>query len=451
VYDEQLGVSEAAQALADRLRARNATVGIVGMGYVGLPLAITCAGAGFKVIGFDINEQRVQRITAGEQVINYLDPAAASEAIAKGQFEVTADFARLGEPDAIMICVPTPLTANRDPDLSFVEATVASIAAAYRPGQLIVLESTTWPGTTREIVQPALEAKGGVVGETCFIAFSPEREDPGNHSYSTKTIPKIVGADDAGSLAAAVALYEQIIVQVVPVSSAAAAEAAKLTENIFRAVNIALVNELKVVYDAMGIDVWEVINAAATKPFGFKAFYPGPGLGGHCVPIDPFYLTWKAREVGVETRFIELAGQVNTAMPKHVVDKLGDALNLRFAKALNGSRILVLGLAYKADVDDLRESPSLVLIDLLEARGAVCDFHDLHIAVVPSTREHASLAGRESVALDGATLAGYDAVLVATDHKAVDYALVAEHARLVIDTRNVMERSGIRAAHVTKA
>ncbi|MEO8723578.1 MAG: nucleotide sugar dehydrogenase, partial [Sphingobium sp.] len=346
------------QTLA-RLQDKSATIGIVGLGYVGLPLALACVKAGYTVIGFDINPGRVTAINAGEQVISYLDPAEMRSAIAAGKFEASADLARLGEADALSICVPTPLTRNRDPDLSYVVETTEMIAKTLRPGQLVVLESTTWPGTTREVVQPILEKAGGIIGETCFLAYSPEREDPGNKNFSTKSIPKLVGADDPQSRSLAECFYGHTVAEVVPVNSAAVAEAAKLTENIFRAVNIALVNELKLVYSEMGIDVWEVIAAAATKPFGFQAFYPGPGLGGHCIPIDPFYLTWKAREFDIESRFIELAGHINTSMPRYVVNNLASALNAQSGKGLKGARVLMLGVAYKADVDDLRESPSL--------------------------------------------------------------------------------------------
>ncbi len=434
-----------------RLEDGSACIGIIGLGYVGLPLALAGVKAGYKVIGFDVSQARVDAINNGEQVISYMDPAEMREAIAAGKFEATTDFTRLGEPDAMAICVPTPLTRNRDPDLSYVVNTAEMIAKTLRPGQLIVLESTTWPGTTREVVQPILEEAGGVIGETCFLGFSPEREDPGNKSFNTKTIPKLVGADDPQSRKLAETFYGKTVAQVVPVNSAAVAEAAKLLENIFRAVNIALVNELKLVYAEMGIDVWEVIAAAATKPFGYQAFYPGPGLGGHCIPIDPFYLTWKAREFGIESRFIELAGQINTSMPRHVVGSLAYALNAQSGRGLKGSKVLILGLAYKSDVDDLRESPSLTLIDLLEAQGATTDFHDPHIPVVPTTREHANLSGRKSVALNAETLAAYDAVLVATDHAAVDYQLVADKAKLIVDTRNALAKRGIEAAQAVKA
>ena len=437
--------------LMERIRSRRAVVGVIGLGYVGLPLALAAVEAGFPVLGFDINPARVEAILAGRRVINYLPPEALPGALATGRLDATTDFARLAEADAVILCVPTPVTRNRDPDLSFVTASAASAAAALRPGQLVVLESTTWPGTTAEVVRPLLEAGGLTVGREVFLAFSPEREDPGNAHYGTRTIPKVVGADDPASRDLAVALYEAMITRVVPVSSAAAAEAAKLTENIFRSVNIALVNELKLVYDAMGIDVWEVIDAAATKPFGYMPFYPGPGLGGHCIPVDPFYLTWRAREFGMETRFIELAGQINTAMPGHVVDRLARALSDHAERALKGARILLVGAAYKRNVDDTRESPSLVLVEAIEARGAACDFHDPLIPEIPPTREHPGLAGRRSVDLTEAALAGYDAVLIATDHDAVDYALLSRAARLVVDTRNAMARRGLPGDRVVKA
>ncbi|MCA6273556.1 nucleotide sugar dehydrogenase [Phenylobacterium sp.] len=437
--------------LMERIRSRRAVVGVIGLGYVGLPLALAAVGAGFPVLGFDINPARVEAILAGRRVINYLPPEALPGALATGRLDATTDFARLAEADAVILCVPTPVTRNRDPDLSFVTASAASAAAVLRPGQLVVLESTTWPGTTAEVVRPLLEAGGLTVGDEVFLAFSPEREDPGNAHYGTRTIPKVVGADDPASRDLAVALYEAMITRVVPVSSAAAAEAAKLTENIFRSVNIALVNELKLVYDAMGIDVWEVIDAAATKPFGYMPFYPGPGLGGHCIPVDPFYLTWRAREFGMETRFIELAGQINTAMPGHVVDRLARALSDHAERALKGARILLVGAAYKKNVDDTRESPSLVLIEAIEARGAACDFHDPLIPEIPPTREHPGLADRRSVDLTEAALAGYDAVLIATDHDAVDYALLSRAARLVVDTRNAMARRGLPGDRVVKA
>jgi UDP-N-acetyl-D-glucosamine dehydrogenase len=436
--------------LLERFQARRATVGIIGLGYVGLPLALTAAKAGFQVLGFDINPAYVDSLNRGESYIRHIGSGLVAEAVQAGKLEATTDFARLSEPDALLICVPTPLTKHREPDLSYVENTARSIAARLRRGQLVVLESTTYPGTTDEVLKPLFEATGLVSGRDFFLAFSPEREDPGNPDFGTSTIPKVVGGDGAEALALADALYGQLVVKTVPVSSAATAEAVKLTENIFRAVNIALVNELKVVYAAMGIDVWEVIDAAKTKPFGFMPFYPGPGLGGHCIPIDPFYLTWKAREFDIATRFIELAGEVNTQMPYYVVDRLAEAVD-RSGRAFSGSRVLMLGVAYKKNVDDMRESPSLKLIELIEARGAGVDFHDPHIPALPTTRKHGPLAGRPSVDLTPQALASYDAVLIATDHDGVDYGLVVEHARLVVDTRNACAKAGIASDKVIKA
>jgi UDP-N-acetyl-D-glucosamine dehydrogenase len=439
------------ERLLSSIGSRDARVGIVGLGYVGLPLAVTATNAGFGVIGFDIDAQRVAKVNRGETVIKHIDGALLGDAIAKGKFEATADFARLAEVDAILICVPTPLTRHREPDLSFVVATARSVAGSLRAGQLVVLESTTYPGTTDEVLRPILEEGGLKSGQDFFLAFSPEREDPGNPDFGTSTIPKVVGGDGAHALELANALYGALVTKTVPVSSAATAEAVKLTENIFRAVNIALVNELKVVYEAMGIDVWEVIDAAKTKPFGFMPFYPGPGLGGHCIPIDPFYLTWKAREYEISTRFVELAGEINTAMPQRVVSQLARAMDARLKRGLNGARILVLGIAYKKNVDDMRESPSLRLIELLEERGAVTAYHDPHIAEIPPTREHAPLTGRRSVELTAPEVAAYDTVLIATDHDAVDYALVVDNAKLVVDTRNACARRDLPTTNVVKA
>jgi len=442
--------SDAAAHLKQAVNDRTAVIGIVGLGYVGIPLALTAAKAGFNVLGFDIDAPRVDQINQGNSFIKHIPTEAISEAVTSGKFKATADFSRLGEPDALLICVPTPLTKHREPDLSYVENTARAIAPRLRKGQLIVLESTTFPGTTEEVIKPILEATGLESGKDFFLAFSPEREDPGNPDFGTSTIPKVVGGDGPDALALADALYSKLVVKTVPVSSAATAEAVKLTENIFRAVNIALVNELKVVYAAMGIDVWEVIDAAKTKPFGFMPFYPGPGLGGHCIPIDPFYLTWKAREYDIATRFIELAGQINTRMPYYVVNKLAEAVD-RSGRAFTGSKILMLGIAYKKNVDDMRESPSLKLIELIKARGAHVDYFDPYIPVIPMTREHAELAGRRSVNLDAKTIASYDAVLIATDHDNVDYKLVVDHAKVVVDTRNACARAGIPEGRVIKA
>lgn len=443
---------EVIDALLERIENRDYTIGVVGLGYVGIPLALVAAFKGFKVIGFDIDRGRVNDLNAGRSTIKHIPGEKVLEARESGKFEATTDFSRMGEADAILIAVPTPLNKYREPDLSFVVKTTEAVAAQLRPGQLIVLESTTYPGTTDEVMRPIFERSGLASGKDFFLAFSPEREDPGNPDFGTATIPKVVGGDGQAALRLADALYSQFVVTTVPVSSTATAEAVKLTENIFRSVNIALVNELKVVYEAMGVDVWEVIDAAKTKPFGFMPFYPGPGLGGHCIPIDPFYLTWKAREFDISTRFIELAGQINTRMPYLVVDKIAGALDRHSGKGLNAAKILLMGVAYKKNVDDMRESPSLKLIELLEARGASVDYHDPYISVIPVTREHASLAGRQSVKLSGDVIQSYDAILIATDHDNVDYGLVVEHGNIVVDTRNAVAKAGIaRSDNVYKA
>lgn len=428
--------------LAKRFRSREGTVGIIGLGYVGLPLVRSVAQAGFRVIGFDIDNNKTEMLLTGQTYIDHLPAAFFSQLIADGRFEPTSDFDRLGEPDALLICVPTPLTAHREPDLSYVEQTAHAVRTRLRPGQLIILESTTYPGTTRELVIPILES-GGLRSRTDFlVAFSPEREDPGNPDFSNSTIPKVVGADGDVALEAAIALYDQFVVRTVAVSSLDTAEAVKITENIFRAVNIALVNELKQIFSAMGIDVWDVIEAAKSKPFGFMPFYPGPGLGGHCIPIDPFYLTWKAREFDMPTRFIELAGEINSRMPLVVVTQVVDELSRRFSRSINGANILLIGLAYKKNVDDVRESPGFRLIELMEERGASVDYFDPYVPVVPNTREHVELAGRASIELNEKALLQYDAVVISTDHDQVDYGLISEHARLIIDTRNAIARSG---------
>jgi UDP-N-acetyl-D-glucosamine dehydrogenase len=434
-----------------RLRSKTASIGVIGLGYVGLPMCLTLAEAGVRVIGFDIDEAKSEAIAAGQTYLKQF-PSERIAAVSKpGLFTATADMKRLNEPDVILICVPTPLSKHLEPDLSYVTQTAESIAARLRPGQLIILESTTYPGTTAEVVKPILEKTGLVCGRDVFLAFSPEREDPGNLHHSTATIPKVVGADDEASLTLACAVYESFGAKTVPVSTAATAEAVKITENIFRAVNIALVNELKLVYGRMNINIWEVVDAAKTKPFGYMPFYPGPGLGGHCIPIDPFYLTWKAREYELSTRFIELAGQINTAMPDHVIDVLARALDERFAKGLNGARILIVGLAYKKNVDDLRESPSLRLIEKLEARHAKVDYYDPYIPVIPNTREHPELAGRKSVDWSTDAVAQYDAVLISTDHDGVDYKSLATAAPLIIDTRYACARAGADMRHVVLA
>ena len=443
--------SASPEALIHRIAARRYSIAVIGLGYVGLPLALTAVQAGFAVTGFDISETRVSEIGQGISFTTHVSPNAISDALETGRFGTTTDFAQLANHDAIIIAVPTPLTRSRDPDLSHVEAAAEAVAACLRVGQLVVLESTTWPGTTTEVVAPILDRTGLRRGVDYFLAYSPEREDPGNREFRTAAIPKVVGGDGAEAAAVAEALYRALVVEVVPVSSTTTAEAVKLTENIFRSVNIALVNELKLIYDKMGIDVWEVIEAAKTKPFGYMPFYPGPGLGGHCIPIDPFYLTWKAREFDFTTRFIELAGQINTAMPQHVVDRLAEVLDRGQGLGLSQASILVLGVAYKKNVDDLRESPSLRLIELLEQRSSRVAFHDSHVPVIPFHADHRGLAGRQSVELTPETLARFNAVLIATDHDAVDYRELVRHARLVVDTRNVCHRAGADAPHVFKA
>ncbi|MBF0129338.1 MAG: nucleotide sugar dehydrogenase [Alphaproteobacteria bacterium] len=427
---------ESAADLLRRMRERAARVGVIGLGYVGLPLARAFAGKGFSCLGFDVDPAKVEALNAGRSYIRHIADADIAAMRATGRFEATGDFRRIAEADALLICVPTPLTRHREPDMSFIVGTGEAIAPHLRPTQLVVLESTTYPGTTTEVLRPILERSGLKAGEDIFLAFSPEREDPANPDFTTSTIPKVIGADDDMARSLASALYGAIVERLVPVSSTATAEAVKLTENIFRSVNIALVNELKLIFTRMGIDVWEVIEAAKTKPFGFMPFYPGPGLGGHCIPIDPFYLTWKAREFEVATRFIELAGQINTAMPAYVVDVLAEALGQRFERSLKGSRVLLLGMAYKKNVDDTRESPALKLIELIEKRGAVVDYHDPFVPVVPMTREHPEFAGRRSVPLTAEALSRYHAALICTDHDSVDYAELVRGCPLVVDTRN---------------
>src|SRR5512133_1853796 len=428
-----------ADALKARIDSGEARVAIVGMGYVGLPLALAFAERGFPVVGFDVDPLKVSALSRGEGYIKHLDPARVAAEVAAGRLHATADFARLAEADAILVCVPTPLTPQREPDMTFVEHSAEQVRAALRPGQLIILESTTYPGTTDELVQRILEQTGLRCGTDFFLAFSPEREDPGNKDYGTTTTPKVVGGVDATSGDLAQALYDRIIVSTVRVSSARAAEATKLTENIFRAVNIALVNELKIIYDRMGIDVWEVLDAAATKPFGFMRFNPGPGWGGHCIPLDPFYLSWKAREYGVGPRFIELAGDVNVEMPHYVIGKLQGALNDR-GKAVKNSQVMVLGLAYKKDIDDPRESPAFEIIELLLRLGARVSYHDPHIPEAPHMRSWPDLPPMRSEPLNEAVLKGKDAVLVITDHTGVDYDLVARVAPLVVDTRGIYRK-----------
>ncbi|MFP4107107.1 MAG: nucleotide sugar dehydrogenase [Phycisphaerae bacterium] len=425
-----------ASKLLDKINSGDAIVGVVGLGYVGLPLVREFTRGGAKVIGFDVDPEKIELLMAGKSYIKHIATETVQEMVDGGNFEATTDFDRLSEPDCILICVPTPLTKMHEPDMTYVVATAESVGKRLRKEQLVVLESTTYPGTSREVMLPILqEASGLQVGKDFYLGYSPEREDPGREDYTTKTIPKVVGGYDRESLKAATACYEIAIDTVVPVTSCEAAEAAKILENTYRCVNIALVNELKVLFDKMGIDVWEVIRAASTKPFGFTAFYPGPGLGGHCIPIDPFYLSWKAKEYGQPTRFIELAGEVNVGMPDWVVHKVMEALNDK-EKALKGSKILVLGLAYKPNIDDDRESPSYELIELLKERGAKVSYNDPYCPVIKPTREHPHLAGMKSVPLTEKSLPKYDAVLISTNHKDYDYQWVVDNAQLVIDTRN---------------
>ncbi|MDS9470080.1 nucleotide sugar dehydrogenase [Paracoccus sp. MBLB3053] len=441
---------DTAAALMSRIKTGEAKAGVIGLGYVGLPLSMTLVSGGYHVIGFDIDPPKIVQLNQGESYIEAVSSDALKAARDDQRFEASGDLTRLAECDVIAICVPTPLTAHREPDLRFVEQTGRDIAQVLRPGQLIVLESTTWPGTTDTILRPILEATGLRAGQDFFLGFSPEREDPGNRGFSTAAIPKVVAADGPAAQELVSAFYGAALERIVPVSSTATAEAVKITENIFRAVNIALVNELKIVYDAMGIDIWEVIEAAKTKPFGYMPFYPGPGLGGHCIPIDPFYLTWKSREYELPTRFIELAGEINAAMPRHVVSRLAEALDRHEGKALSRSTILLLGMAYKKNVPDLRESPSLKLMELLEERGAKVIFHDPLVREIPSTRDYSAYRGRRSAELTPELIDHVDAVLIATDHDAIDYSTVAG-AGLIVDTRNVMARLGLQARRIVKA
>jgi UDP-N-acetyl-D-glucosamine dehydrogenase len=419
--------------LISKFEDRTAVIGIIGLGYVGLPLTLRYAAIGFKVLGIDIDAAKVAKLNRGASYIDHIPSRDIEHARTRG-FEATTDFARASEADALIICVPTPLTVYREPDLSFVLNTADALLPHMRAGQIMSLESTTYPGTTDEELKPRLEARGFTVGTDIFLVFSPEREDPGNNQFETRTIPKVCGGASDACLQAGIALYSPAIDKVVPVSSTRAAELTKLLENIHRAVNIGLVNEMKIIADKMDIDIHEVIRAAATKPFGFTAYYPGPGLGGHCIPIDPFYLTWKARQYGLHTRFIELAGEINSDMPHWVMGKLADALNQR-ARAIKGSRVLVLGLAYKKNVDDMRESPSVKLMEILRDKGAHVAYSDPHVPVFPPMREHRF--DLVSVALTAQSIASYDVILLATSHSAFDYALLQQHAQLIIDTRGV--------------
>jgi UDP-N-acetyl-D-glucosamine dehydrogenase len=431
-----------------RIQNRKVRVGILGLGYVGLPLAREFANAGIAVLGFDIDESKVKILNSGRSIIKHVPHEQVRKLRKSGKFSATSNMARLREVDAVLICVPTPLTKNREPDMQYVVGSAETIAKYLKKGQLIVLESTTYPGTTREVMVPILEKSGLKAGRDFYVAFSPEREDPGNKNYTTKTIPKVVGGLTPECKNRANALYSAAIVRTVSVSSCEAAEATKIVENVYRCVNIAMVNELKIVFDRMGIDIWEVINAASTKPFGYHPFYPGPGLGGHCIPIDPFYLTWKARQYGMPTRFIELAGEINTGMPHYVVQRTMQALNER-KKSLNGSKVLVLGLAYKKDIDDIRESPSIELIELLQSHGAKVDYNDPYIPKTHKQREHN--LRMKSKPLSPKMLKSYDVVLISTDHSSYDYKMIVKNSRLVIDTRNATAKVKGAGKNVVKA
>jgi UDP-N-acetyl-D-glucosamine dehydrogenase len=423
-------------ALVERFKRKEAAVGVVGLGYVGLPLALAASQCGFQVIGYDVNDDWVEEINSGHSPLRHIGNERIIAMQRETRFEATSDPRRLGDVDAVLICVPTPLGPHREPDLSFIEQTARMLSTTLRRGQLIVLESTTYPGTTRDIVKPILEGSGLRSGQDFLLGYSPEREDPGNMSYETSRIPKVIAGDGAAALHLTQTLYDQFISSTVPVSSLETAEAVKLTENIFRAVNIALVNELKVVLTALGVDIFEVVDAAKTKPFGYMAFHPGPGVGGHCIPIDPFYLTWRAREVGIRTRFIELAGEVNANMPRYVIERLREELDRRFGKALSGSRILIVGVSYKKNVGDMRESPALTIMQLLDRAGARVDYYDPFFPVIPPTRNHPNLAGKASIPFEDYLLARFDASVIVTDHDDVDYEALLRFSRLILDTRN---------------
>lgn len=436
--------SEGEERFAKAVETRTATLGIVGLGYVGIPLALRFSEVGFRILGFDIDDARVASLNAGGSPIKHIAATDVSKMVERG-FDATSDFTRIPEVDAIIICVPTPLSKHREPDMSFIVGTMESIAPHLRKGQLLSLESTTYPGTTAEVLEPYLKKRGFVIGEDYFLVYSPEREDPGNPNFSTRSIPKVVGGTTPACRRLGELLYATAVDRVVPVSSTQVAELTKLLENIHRSVNIGLVNEMKTIADRMGIDIFEVIDAAATKPFGFTAYYPGPGLGGHCIPIDPFYLTWKAKEYGLSTHFIELAGEVNRDMPDWVVGKIAAALNDR-QKSLKGSRILALGIAYKRDVDDMRESPSVMVMEILREKGAIVDYSDPNVPVFPKMREHHF--DLKSVALTREALASYDCVVLLTDHSDFDYQLIRDTASLVVDTRGKYRDT---AANVVKA
>jgi UDP-N-acetyl-D-glucosamine dehydrogenase len=438
--------------ILEKIEKKSVIVGIVGMGYVGLPLGLAFAAKKVNVLGFDLDEKKISLLRKGKGYLKHISDNKIKKAVDSGFLKATSDFSRLGEADAILVCVPTPLTEHREPDMSFVENTAQTIAKYLRKDQLVVLESTTYPGTTEELLLPLFENAGGKqkfkVGKDFYLAFSPEREDPNNPDFTTAEIPKVIGGITPLCSKVAKALYDLVIIRTVPVSSARAAEATKLLENIFRSVNIALVNELKMVFDRMNIDIWEVIAAASTKPFGFKPFYPGPGLGGHCIPIDPFYLTWKAREFEINTKFIELAGEINTFQPYYVVERSVEVLN-KFKRALNGAKVLILGAAYKKDIDDMRESPSLKLIEIYREKGANVDYYDPLVPVLPKTRKYKY--DMKSVKLTPDKIRSYDLVVLSTDHSIFDYKLFAAKAKLIVDSRNAFESRGLKGKNIFKA
>jgi len=441
------------KVLLDKIQQKSAKIGIIGLGYVGLPLALEFASKNFEVIGFDIDSEKIPLLNSGRSYIHHIDSKKIFSAIEKKKFSATDDFSLLGEVDVIIICVPTPLNENREPDMTYIKNTSEVIQKYIRKGQLVTLESTTYPGTTDELLLPLFENPKSadekfIVGEDFFLAFSPEREDPNNPDYTTSTIPKVVGGVTENCLEVACELYNTVITKTIVVSSTRAAEASKLLENIYRSVNIALVNELKMIFDKMGIDIWEVIEAAKTKPFGFNAFYPGPGLGGHCIPIDPFYLSWKAKEFDISTKFIELAGEINTYQPYYVVEKLIDVLNTN-GRSLKDSKILIVGIAYKKNVDDLRESPSLKLIEILNKKYAKVDYYDPYIPEIPKTRKYDF--DLKSISLTENTLSKYDVILLSTDHDNLDYELIHRSANLILDTRNIFERKNIISDKIFKA
>ncbi len=435
--------------LLKRLQSKEAMVGIIGLGYVGLPLAMATAKSGFPVTGFDVDVTKVEQLDAGQ---SYIEAVSAGDlSSTKDCSTWTTDFAQIVACDVVVICVPTPLNQHREPDLSYVEDTARTIAQYMTPGTLVVLESTTWPGTTEEVLKPLLAASGLTLGTDIFVGYSPEREDPGNTTFRTQTIPKIIAGDGETAQTLMEAFYGAVVETIVTVPSPTVAEAVKITENIFRSVNIALVNELKLIYDEMGIDVWDVIEGAATKPFGYMPFYPGPGLGGHCIPIDPFYLTWRARKFDVPTRFIELAGEINTNMPQHIVHRTREVLDLAKGKGLNGARLLLVGVAYKKNVSDMRESPAMRLMQLFEEAGAQVAFVDPHVPTIPPMREYGMFEGRAAISEQEAAKGGFEAVIIATDHDAVDYAALLELKCPVVDTRNAIAKRGLPMDCVTKA